>query len=562
MIFASNEGDAGLSAGSEWGKTGGMRGTLHGGATAVLDAISAHVAVLDPAGIIVAFNEAWLRFAAQQGGDPERCGVGVNYIAVAEASAGCGDVIAGQAAQGIRAVLRGDLPLFSLEYPCHSPDQQRWFLLQASPLAHGQGAVLTHFDITGRRLAEEANARLATILAATSDFVGIANVSGEMIYANAALLALAADSPGGRMPEHLAAFQPAWARRKVVEEGLPAATRDGLWSGETAVLDGEGRELPVNQILIAHRNEAGDLAYFSTIMRDISQMRRREEELRQAYEELKRTQTLVLQNEKLASVGQLAAGVAHEINNPIGYVSSNLGHLRHYFDDLITLLAAFEGAEPHIASEDVRSRLDGLKRDLDLEFLRQDLPNLLGESLDGIDRVRKIVQDLRDFSRSGEHDSWEWYDLRHGLERTLNIIGSELKYKATVQREFADIPEILCLPGQLNQVFMNLLSNAAHAIESNGTVTVRTWGEPEWAWVEIADTGCGIAPEQIDRIFEPFFTTKPVGKGTGLGLSISYGIVRKHGGKIEVDSTLGEGARFRVALPVAGPPGAADAMQT
>ena len=176
---------------------------------------------------------------------------------------------------------------------------------------------------------------------------------------------------------------------------------------------------------------------------------------------------------------------------------------------------------------------------------------LVGESSEGISRVAKIVQDLKDFSRVGSHEEWCWADLHEGLDSTINIVNNEIKYKAQLVREYGDIPRIDCLPSQLNQVFMNMLVNAAHAIETQGTITVRTGVEgDDNVQIEIRDTGRGIAPEHLSRIFDPFFTTKPIGKGTGLGLSLSYGIVQKHGGRIDVESEPGRGTAFRVTLPV------------
>jgi signal transduction histidine kinase len=172
--------------------------------------------------------------------------------------------------------------------------------------------------------------------------------------------------------------------------------------------------------------------------------------------------------------------------------------------------------------------------------------------MEGLRRVRDIVQALKDFSHVDEAE-WQVADLHHGLDSTLNIVSNEIKYKAQVVKEYGLLPEINCLASQLNQVFMNLLINAGHAIKEQGTIRIRTGAENGWVWVEIADTGVGIAPEHLNRIFEPFFTTKPVGTGTGLGLSLSYGIVNKHGGRIDVASELGRGTRFTVRLPVKQP---------
>ena len=267
-------------------------------------------------------------------------------------------------------------------------------------------------------------------------------------------------------------------------------------------------------------------------------------------QKLKEAQSQLLQSEKLASIGQLAAGVAHEINNPIGFVYSNLGTLQRYFTDLLRLIEAYESAESTIGDSAVVANLQALKKKADLDFLREDTTALMNESRDGITRVKDIVQNLKDFSHPDGSDEWQWAALQQGLESTLNIVWNELKYKCTVIKEYGNIPDIECLPSQLNQVFMNMLVNAGHAIEERGTITLRTGTQGDHVWVEIEDTGKGIAPENLKRIFDPFFTTKPVGTGTGLGLSLTYSIVQKHKGRVEVDSTVGQGTRFRICLPI------------
>jgi signal transduction histidine kinase len=269
---------------------------------------------------------------------------------------------------------------------------------------------------------------------------------------------------------------------------------------------------------------------------------------------LEEAQSQLLQSEKLASIGQLAAGVAHEINNPIGFVHSNLGTLERYIGDLFRLVEACGEAEAGLPAG-TREALAGLKEELDLPYLKEDVPALLRESKDGIVRVRKIVQDLKDFSRLDSGQDWQLADLRQGLESTLNIVHNEIKYKADVVKAFADIPAVECLPSQLNQVFMNLMVNAAHAIEgARGTITLRTGRRgDDQVWVEVADTGMGIPEDMRNKIFDPFFTTKPVGQGTGLGLSLAYGIVRKHHGHFELESEPGKGTTFRIVLPVKQP---------
>jgi two-component system, NtrC family, sensor kinase len=280
-------------------------------------------------------------------------------------------------------------------------------------------------------------------------------------------------------------------------------------------------------------------------------------DLKELNSKLSDAQTKLIQSEKLASIGQLAAGVAHEINNPIGFIFSNFGTLEQYLQDLFQMLDAYEQADATAGDAAVLARLRNLRSELDIDYLKEDIPNLMRESRDGIQRVRKIVQDLKDFSRVDARQEWEAVDLHAGIDSTLNIVNNEIKYKADVVKNYGDLPEVQCLPSEMNQVFMNLLVNAAHAITAErGTITITTAVDGPNVWVEVADTGSGIAAENMQRIFDPFFTTKPVGKGTGLGLSLSYGIVQKHGGRMEVSSELGTGTRFRVTIPVKHEPAA------
>ncbi|GMV30872.1 MAG: hypothetical protein AMXMBFR59_29970 [Rhodanobacteraceae bacterium] len=274
-------------------------------------------------------------------------------------------------------------------------------------------------------------------------------------------------------------------------------------------------------------------------------------ELELALARLNTVQEQLVQSEKMASLGQLAAGIAHEINNPIGYVHSNLGTLQEYLNNLFGLIECYDAAMAQNGpmTAERRTEVAERKRAIDFSFLVQDLPPLLAESREGIDRVRRIVQDLRDFSRVDRLESWSLFDLHRGLDSTLGIVWNEIKYKAEVRKEYGNLPLVECLPSQINQVFVNILVNAAQAIEQRGEITVRTGVEPGKVWIEIADTGSGIPPDMLKKIFDPFFTTKPVGKGTGLGLSISYGIVHKHKGDIAVDSQPGRGTTFRITLP-------------
>ena len=314
-------------------------------------------------------------------------------------------------------------------------------------------------------------------------------------------------------------------------------------------------EVAIREAVIAGKN------HYLVAVRDISLRRAQEELVQRALDQqvslnkkLEEAQGQLLQSEKMASIGQLAAGVAHELNNPISFVYSNLGTLADYLRDLFEVFNAYEAVEKEHSANDCWATVKRLKSERDFNYLRQDTFQLMEESRDGLNRVRKIVQDLKDFSRVGE-SNWQWADLHKGLDSTLNIVWNELKYKCKVVKQYGQLPDVYCLPSQLNQVFMNLLVNAGQAIEDKGEITIASGvgtGEAgrEEVWISVRDTGKGIPPENMNRIFEPFFTTKPVGKGTGLGLSLSYGIVRKHQGTIEVESEVGVGTTFTVRLPV------------
>ncbi|MBV8657544.1 MAG: hypothetical protein JO142_06945 [Burkholderiales bacterium] len=278
------------------------------------------------------------------------------------------------------------------------------------------------------------------------------------------------------------------------------------------------------------------------------QVERELEEKAQSQEQLikrlEAAQSQLIQAEKLASIGQLAAGVAHEINNPIGFVNSNLGTLRDYIRKLIGALEAY-GQMNCISDNDKQL----IAERYDLSYITEDVPVLVQESMEGIDRVKKIVQDLKDFSHV---DSGEWVavNLNKSIDSTLNIVRNEIKYKAEVTKAYGELPEIQVLGSQFNQVVLNLLVNAAHAIEKFGSITIRTRHEAGDVFVDIEDNGCGIPVENLKRIFDPFFTTKPIGTGTGLGLSLAFSIMKRMHGEIKVESEVGKGTCFTLRIPV------------
>jgi PAS domain S-box-containing protein len=286
----------------------------------------------------------------------------------------------------------------------------------------------------------------------------------------------------------------------------------------------------------------------------------RNAELKNTLKRLEDTQAQMIQSEKMAFIGQLAAGVAHEINNPTGFVSSNLKTLLNYHNDIAQLIEKYHKLIVELESagnknkipEPIKKGIHKIKSfegDIDIGYLMEDVTDLIDECRQGTDRIKKIVMDLKDFAHPGE-DRIQSMDINSRLESTLNVVNNEIKYKATVKRDFYDIPAIKGHPQQLNQVFMNILVNAVQAIEKKGEIVVKTRHVNEHVEIKISDTGCGIPQENLDKIFDPFFTTKAVGKGTGLGMNIAYNIVKKHNGAIEADSEVGKGTTFTIKIPV------------
>jgi len=330
------------------------------------------------------------------------------------------------------------------------------------------------------------------------------------------------------------------------------------YTQEYRLLHADGHSFWVSDASTLIRDETGRVRYIEGVLSDISERKAYEQQLAHKLEaeqalskRLEEAHNQLLQAEKLAAIGQLAAGVAHELNNPIGFVHSNLGTLTEYVTALVSLCDTYstliEDAQPDCLQ---LAEIHRIKQDQDYNYLRADIFPLLEESREGLSRVRKIVQDLRDFSRTGNQD-WGLADLHKGLDSTLNIVANELKYKCTVKKEYGELPDVECVISQLNQVFMNLLVNASQAIETQGVITISSGVEnSDQVWISISDTGSGIEPDKLNRIFDPFFTTKPVGIGTGLGLSLAFSIINRHHGRIDVSSEPGKGTTFRITLPI------------
>ncbi|WP_239033183.1 PAS domain-containing sensor histidine kinase [Leptothermofonsia sichuanensis] len=552
-------------------------------------------------------------------------------------------------------------------------------------------------DITDRKQIEAEQTRLLAILESTSDFIGTADPTGKTLYLNRAwrnLLGLDHEQVAGDV---ISQRHPDWAFEIIMNQALPEAMRSGMWVGETAILDRNGQEIPVSQVVLAHKSSNGEVEYFSTILRDISELKAAEaalrvseknlrtifdnstsaifihdmdgtlldvnnrmlelfqvgskeealtraaldysapdnpfdqvpliwaralagetvcfewksqrpgdrvafdaeiilnkitldnqeviiaslqdvsarkqaekavlqksQELEHALQDLQSAHLQMVQSEKMASLGNLVAGVAHEINNPVGFLNGSINNAREYIQDLLVHLDLYQQHHPNAAAP-VQTHAE----DIDLEFLREDLPKLLDSMTGATERIKSISTSLRTFSRADtEHKVYA--DIHEGMDSTLLILkyrlkANEFRPEIVVLKEYAELPLIECFPGQLNQVFMNILANAIDVFDEAAqtasfadlqakpqTITVQTTLTPEnVVEIRIRDNGKGMTGEVQARIFDHLFTTKGVGKGTGLGLAIARQIVvDKHGGRIDVQSELGQGTEFCIWLPI------------
>ncbi len=437
-------------------------------------------------------------------------------------------------------------------------------------------------DITERKQAEEAlrqsEERYRTILENMQEVYYEIDLAGNFIFLNEAFyehLGYTKEEMIGKKSlqyqDETTARELQQAYNRLYRTGEPIRAVEAQWISK----DGAKRTREMSASLI--RDSEGKPIGFRGISRDITERKRAEEalkrnqeeliqknkeigesrtnlqlaleELERAYKELKTSQAKILQQEKMASLGQLAAGVAHEINNPMAFISSNLGTLDKYVHRLTGFIQTQSEVIESLKATDAIEGLKRKQKELKLDYITEDINQLITESLDGSERVRKIVQGLKNFARVDEAE-YKYADINECIESTLNIVWNELKYKATLKKDYGNLPLTKCYPQQMNQVFMNLLINAGHAIEKQGEITIKTWDGDGSIWVAISDTGHGIPGEDLNKIFEPFFTTKEVGKGTGLGLSITYEIVQKHNGEITVESEVGRGTTFTVRLPI------------
>ncbi|MEL6555775.1 MAG: PAS domain-containing protein [Cyanobacteria bacterium J06621_11] len=447
-----------------------------------------------------------------------------------------------------------------------------WETVSGVPILDEQGKITgfrgTGLSITQRKQAEQAQARLTAILDATSDFVGIADMQGRQLYMNKAGYHLFEIPPeesiiGQQISERV----PESARSLTLEQGIPIAIRDGIWQGETAVVSLTGKEIPVSQVIIAHHGASGEPEYLSTIVRDITVQKKIEatlqqkaQDLEETLKELQQTQLQLVQNEKMSSLGQLVAGIAHEVNNPVSFIYGNVAPTQQYTQDLLGLIELYQQHYP-TAHEEIQEEIEAIE----LDFIKQDLPETLSSMKTGANRIKEIVSSLRLFSRLDEADC-KLVDIHDGIESSLIILDHRLKAtehrpKIQVVKQYGLLPLVECYAGQMNQVFMNIFLNAIDALETElekkttlsktPQIKIHTEVRSDKVLISIADNGTGISPDVKQRIFDPFFTTKKVGKGTGMGMAISYQLItEKHNGQIECFSKEGIGTEFVIEIPL------------
>lgn len=317
----------------------------------------------------------------------------------------------------------------------------------------------------------------------------------------------------------------------------------------------------VNTVCMVVQDVTELASYYQAKKALSEQLEKEHAELTVLNKKLEAAQSQLLQAEKMAAIGQLAAGVAHEINNPIGFVSSNLQSLQDYNSKLFKLIEFYQKLAAKIENPAYKAVEQDMLSRQQYAFIQDDLPDLLNESIEGLSRVAVIVKNLKAFSHV-DSSEWQYASITEGLDNTLKIAANQIKYKAEVHKEYQqDLPDLYCQPMQLNQVFLNLLVNAAQAIEEKGDIFVAVFATESMIVVKISDTGSGIDKKHLKKIFEPFFTTKPVGTGTGLGLSLSYSIVQKHLGHIKVESEVGKGTCFTIELPLLTPERVAESTE-
>ncbi|MEH1834513.1 MAG: PAS domain S-box protein [Nostoc sp.] len=442
-------------------------------------------------------------------------------------------------------------------------------------------------DITERKRAEEEQQKFVALIENSSDFIGIASMEGQILYLNpAGLKMVGLSSLEAAKTKSLVDFYSPEAFAEFQQKITPLIFQHGFWQGEfrhrhfqTAI------EIPTDcSLFMVKHPETGEPFCRVAVIRDITerrqakeallkseaQLRQQAQDLKKAFRQLQHTQTHLIQSEKMSSLGQLVAGVAHEINNPVNFIYGNLNPAKEYTQDLLSLLQLYQSHYPQPVPE-----IEDFAELIELDFLKSDLPQIISSMKVGADRIREIVLSLRTFSRLDEAEM-KAVNIHEGIDSTLMILQNRLKgndQRPTIEiiKEYGKLPLVECYAGQLNQVFMNILTNAIDALEESFVICPIFWEnarrveqmtspqicirtqlqEQNQVTIRIADNGLGIPEDVKKQLFDPFFTTKPIGKGTGMGLAISYQIItERHGGSLECISQPGQGAEFMIKIPL------------
>lgn len=422
-------------------------------------------------------------------------------------------------------------------------------------------------DISELLEVEDNQNRMFTFLSQTPSSVVITDTNGKIQYVNPKFCRITGYTQDELIGENPNILKSGYQSQEIYEDLWRTIESGKTWSGEFRNKRKNGELYWENVTIFPIKNEFGEIVNYAGVKQDISvqkkmanELSERNDELVETLNRLKVTQTKLIQQEQLAGIGQLAAGVAHEINNPLGFVISNFKTLEEYIEQYKMIINDCRNVLKNRNDKSSIDAINHIENKYDLEFISEDIDGLIFDSEDGLERIEKIVRSLRRFSRIDQIDEFEQYNLNEGLNSTLTVAKNEIKYDAEIVEEFdKQIPYIEAIGGQLNQVFLNMIINAVQAIRSRsdhengvmGKIKLKTFYDDEFAYCEIEDTGSGIEKENIDKIFQPFFTTKAVGKGTGLGLGIAYDIVvNKHKGHVNVESEVGVGTKFTVVLPI------------
>ncbi len=419
-------------------------------------------------------------------------------------------------------------------------------------------------DITKRVKREETLRILARAIENLDIAFVITNKNEIIEYVNPAFEKITGYKYEEAIGRHPLLLQKVDLNQEDVEKIRAVANKGEMWRARVKIKRKDGSSYYEEVTVFPVFNKAGELTHYAALKRDITESIKRERELQEktksleeAYKELKETQTKLIQQEKLASIGTLAAGIAHELNNPIGFIASNLNTLKKYNRAMLEFMGLLEDEIKKRKKEcgEIIELMKKYKKEKRIDFMLDDVKDLVEESLEGVERITTIVKNLRSFSRVDQMGKLKEYDIREGIKSTLVIAKNSYKYVADVKTEFADVPMIKCFPNELNQVFLNIIVNAAQAIESEGRsekglILIKVYEEEKYVCCSIYNDGPQIPEEIMNKIFDPFFTTKEAGKGTGLGLNISYDIVvNKHGGELLVENCENGGVKFTIKIP-------------